>query len=180
VDAVQCRKCGTSKTHNDFHKSSRNSSGRQSQCKGCSCAARRKVYHQNPAGSAAYSKAYRSEHLGRLRESAHDYHVDNPISERLRRGRNRAVRAGLPAHHITPGELLTDWRRRGIDPGRCVYTGQPLEAGWHLDHTYPLSREGSPGHVITNLVPCNRRANLSKGRRHLVTYLADLAEARHV
>lgn len=33
MEILRCPKCRKCKMHNDFHKSSRNSSGRQSQCK---------------------------------------------------------------------------------------------------------------------------------------------------
>ena len=87
------------------------------------------------------------------------------------------MKAGLPADAITPPELLADWQRRGIDPGRCIYTGEPLEDRWHLDHMIPLRYADSPGHVVSNLVPCNRGANLAKGKRGWLDFLADRAEA---
>ncbi|MUL85041.1 MULTISPECIES: hypothetical protein [unclassified Mycolicibacterium] len=98
------------------------------------------------------------------------------IREKLRRGKNRASKAGLPAHAITKAELLADWQRRGIDPDRCVYTGELLQDDWNIDHAVPLSHPNTPGHVVTNIVPCNPRANRSKGRRHWVDFLADRAE----
>jgi hypothetical protein len=116
----------------------------------------------NPERSHQISKTYRDAH---------------PLEERLRSGRLRAEKAGLPAIRITAAELLADWQRRGIDPTRCVYTGEPLEERWSIDHAVPLSVAGTPGHVVTNLVPTNRGINSTKGRRRWLDYLADRAEA---
>jgi len=88
------------------------------------------------------------------------------------------VKLGRPADAITLAEVVADWKRRDLDPERCVYTGEPLRDRSHIDHGYPLSCEGSPGHVVTNLVPCNRGANTDKGRRHWLEYQADRRDAR--
>lgn len=85
------------------------------------------------------------------------------------------MRRGLPAAGIAADELLQDWERRGIDPTVCVYTGQALQDGWHLDHAVPLSHPNTPGHVVANLVPSNPTVNRAKRRRHWVDYLADRA-----
>lgn len=170
-----CRKCRAWKAIDDFHKSSRNSSGRQSHCKTCLCAARREAY--NPVKAAAYDREYNAQHRERKHQREHDYRADNPLVGRLRRGKNRAQQQGLPADDITPDRLLADWERRGIDPTRCVYTGEPLRDRWHLDHAVPLRHPGTPGHVVTNLVPCNPGENMRKRNRHWVDFLADRAEA---
>ncbi|MHA7662375.1 hypothetical protein [Mycolicibacterium sp. HS_4_1] len=174
-----CGKCRTHRPVTDFHRSSRNKSGRQSHCKQCMCAARVKSYQANPQQAAEYNRQYRESNAGRKSEVDRAYRAENPITERLRRGKNRAIKAGLPADDITTEELLADWQRRGIDPTLCVYTGEPLEDGWHIDHTVPLSHPSTPGHVVTNLVPCNPLPNRTKGRRHWIDYLADRAQAAH-
>ncbi|WP_160101585.1 hypothetical protein [Rhodococcus sp. T7] len=100
------------------------------------------------------------------------------MGQRLNSGAVRARKLGVTADSITPEELLADWERRGISPDRDVYTGQPLQDGWHLDHAVPLSAPGTPGHVVSNLVPTNPRTNTTKRRRNFVEFLADRAQAQ--
>ncbi|OBK95768.1 hypothetical protein A5645_11075 [Mycobacterium asiaticum] len=57
-----------------------------------------------------------------------------------------------------------------------MYTGQPVRDRWHIDHTIPLSVNGTPGDVVTNLVPCNPGPNRWKGPRDWINSLADRAE----
>lgn len=52
----------------------------------------------------------------------------------------------MPAEDIDVEDLLADWERRGVDPNRCVYTGDPLVANWALDHAYPLRQPGRQAH----------------------------------
>ncbi len=49
-------------------------------------------------------------------------------------------------------ELLAQWRARGIDTGRCFYTGWPTGGVFEVDHLVPIARGGTD--AIGNLVPC--------------------------
>lgn len=173
VGTLKCCQCREVKAENEFHMSNHTRSGRQSHCIECGRAARRKAYRANPAKDNARSRAYQAKTRPARREASRQYRADNPILERLRRGKNRALQLGIPADAITPAELLADWERRGIDRTRCAYTGEPLQERWHMDHMVPLRYPDSPGHVIDNLVPCNPGVNRSKNSRHFVEYLAD-------
>jgi len=173
---VRCGSCRQPKPEADFHKSNRNRSGLQSRCKDCQCAARRQCY--NPVKASEYDRGYRERNTAEVKRRKADDYSRNIIREKLRRGKNRAIKAGLPADDISEVALLADWKRRGIDPTRCVYTGEPLEDGWHLDHAVPLSHPNTPGHVVTNLVPSNPAVNRGKRRRHWVDFLADRASAQ--
>lgn len=82
---------------------------------------------------------------------------DRRLKQSLRDGRRRARELGLPHELVTPAALQQRWRCEGIDAEICRYCFGPSE---HLDHDYPFRREGSPGHVVANIVPacgpCNR------------------------
>lgn len=177
MNAVWCGRCRQHKTAEDFHRSSRNRSGRQSHCKQCQCAAVQSARQAHPAKKVEQDRAYRESNSELVRTRKKLDYRQNIIREKLRRGKNRAGIAGVPAREITEVELLADWERRGIDPERCVYTGELLQDGWHIDHAVPLSHPNTPGHVVTNLVPCNASANREKLRRSWIDYLADRAEA---
>lgn len=170
---LTCTKCQQQKPEDEFHRCRRNRSGRQSRCKPCQCAASRES--RDPVKQADYDRRYNAEHREQKHRRERDYRAANPLVGRLRRGKNRAASAGLPFQHVTPEMLLADWERRGIDPTRCAYTGEPLPERWHLDHTVPLSHPDTPGHVVTNLVPCLPGVNRKKWRRHWLEFLADRA-----
>lgn len=53
---------------------------------------------------------------------------------------------------VKRGDLLAHWRARGIDPGRCFYTGWPTGGAFEVDHLVPVARGGS--NDLDNLVPC--------------------------
>ncbi|WP_328358573.1 hypothetical protein OG976_04745 [Mycobacterium sp. NBC_00419] len=151
--------------------------GIRSRCRDCDNAGTRDYQRRTPERQACRQKHWRAANPDRWHAIAKTHRDTHPLEERLRRGRLRAERAGVVAKHITADELIADWERRGIDPARCVYTWEPLQDGWHIDHAVPLSQPNTPGHVVNNLVPCNQRANVAKWRRHWIDYLADRSEA---
>ena len=53
---------------------------------------------------------------------------------------------------LNRAELLAHWRARGIDPGRCFYTGWPTGGVFEVDYRIPPSRGGAD--AMDNLVPC--------------------------
>lgn len=127
TETLWCRSCDTVKPITEFHVSRRKRNGRQTYCIPCQRDKRRCSHDRVKA--AEYAKRYRAENQDAVKEAARAYRRDNQILERLRRGRTRANDAGVTAAKITVEELLVDWQRRGIDPDRCVYTGEPLEEG---------------------------------------------------
>ena len=108
------------------------------------CAVRRRVYPCESREGVRIQQGLPREALDREKGPDRACRIVNPISERLRRGKNRAVKLGRPADAITLAEVVADWKRRDLDPERCVYTGEPLRDRSHIDHGYPLSCEGSP------------------------------------
>ncbi|MGQ4596659.1 HNH endonuclease [Nocardia sp. R6R-6] len=73
-----------------------------------------------------------------------------------------------------PSRFLADWERRGIASDRCAYCGGAFD---HIEHMHPLSRDGSPGHVLGNLAPSCAGCNSRKSRSHWIEYIADRARA---
>lgn len=172
----ECSKCQKTLPIDRFRPNKRGWKGLRSWCRGCQNEATLDYQKRNPEVLAGRQQRWRNANPERAHEVAKRYRDTHPLEERLRAGRYRAEQLGLPAHDIKPDELLADWRRRGIDPDHCVYTGEPLQDAWNIDHMVPLSHPASPGHVVSNLVPTNRSINASKGSRHFVEYLADRAE----
>lgn len=173
----QCSMCSRELPIEQFRPNTRGWMGLRSRCSDCDNAASSGFRRRTPEYQRQRQKRWREANLDRSHAIGKAYRDAHGLKERLRAGRYRARKAGVPVEEITPEELLADWDRRGIDPDKCVYTGEPLISSWALDHAYPLSQPGSPGHVVSNLVPTNRSLNSSKGRRHWVEYLADRAEA---
>lgn len=76
------------------------------------------------------------------------------LYESLRDGERRARAAGAPAEHLTPAQVLDHWEKIGIDPWECAATGERLtQETRNIDHVDPLSRPGSLGHSLVNIVP---------------------------
>ncbi|NKS00467.1 hypothetical protein GS528_04800 [Rhodococcus hoagii] len=173
----ECSKCLEALPIDRFRRRSDGWAGLRAECIGC-----------QDAAAAAWRADHREEERVRVREWMQDHpgrwgaydaqrRADDPLWNQLRDGSYRARRRGLPADEITTEELHQHWESRGISPDHDAYTGQPLEPGWHIDHAWPLSAAGSPGHVVSNLIPCNASTNTAKGRRSLIDFLADRAEA---
>ena len=166
MDQKHCAKCRAQKPLSEFHKRTQSRDGYQTRCKAC---------------VSEYGARYYGVNRGQVQQRSREYNrarrAENPLWRKLKFGRERARAAGVPADLIAPDEVLADWQRRGIDPDNCVYTGEPLRDGWHLDHAVPLSHPHTPGHIVTNLVPCNPGVNRSKRSRHWLDFLADRAEA---
>lgn len=172
-----CSSCSIDKPLAEFGARSDGYRGLYARCKRCVNTETAAYQKRRPQVLANRQKRWRQTNPTQWAGIAKRYRDTHPLEERLRSGRLRAEQRGVPAHDITAEELLADWQRRGIDPDRCIYTGQQLQRGWNLDHAVPLSAPGTPGHVVENLVPCDHGTNASKGRRHWVDYLADRAES---
>lgn len=173
----ECSSCAEVLPLAQFRPNQRGWMGLYSRCRDCKNTVDNEHRKRTPKYQAARQKRWRDANPDQSHAIAKAYRDTHQLKERLRSGRLRAEKADVPADDITAADLLADWERRGIDAAKCVYTGQPLQDGWHLDHAIPLSQSGTPGHVVSNLVPCNRTPNSSKGRRRWIDYLADRAEA---
>ncbi|EKT81859.1 hypothetical protein WSS_A15244 [Rhodococcus opacus M213] len=158
----RCSKCSEALPIDSFQPNARGWMGLRSRCRDC-----------ENVKSAEYRRTHQAQERDRVRR-----HWDaDPMGQRLNSGAVRARRLGVLVESFTAEDLRTDWARRGISPDHDAYTGQPLQDGWHLDHAVPLSAPGTPGHVISNLVPTNPGTNIVKRRRHWLDYIADRAEA---
>lgn len=175
-----CSACAETLPLEQFRPNTRGWMGLRSRCLDCDNAAKADYQRRTPGYQAARQKQWRDANPDQSYAIAKAYRDNHPLEERLRAGRYRAEQAGLPAVAIANAELLADWQRRGIDPTRCVYTGESLQDGWHIDHAVPLSHPATPGHVVTNLVPSNPGVNIGKRGRHWLDFLADRAEAQRV
>ncbi|WP_054248656.1 hypothetical protein [Rhodococcus opacus] len=159
----RCSKCSEALPIDSFQPNTRSWMGLRSRCRDC----------ENVRG-AEYRRTHQTQERARIQR-----HWDaDPMGQRLNSGAVRARRLGVPVESFTADDLRADWARRGISPDHDVYTGQPLQDGWHLDHAVALSAPGTPGHVMSNLVPTNPRTNATKYRRNFVEFLADRAEAQ--
>ena len=172
----KCTKCTQDLPLERFRVRADGYAGRRSSCIECQLAAEAAYRESHRDEDRQSSSRWREQNPEYARDRSAWYRTNEPLRKRLHHGAVRARKAGVRTDRITPDELLADWERRGIDASRDAYTGQPLETGWHLDHAVPLSTPDTPGHVVTNLVPCNKSINTSKSNKHWVSYLADRAE----
>ena len=143
----QCNTCNQVRPLGDFGKHTTSSDGYRYNCKLC----------QGKARSAS---------LAKLKE-------EDPLYRRLQDGRKRSKKLGVPWSWFTTQDLLDHWESQGISPEHDVFTGEPLQADWELDHLVALTDPNSPGHQLGNLVPTNRTINQTKRDRHFVHLLAD-------
>ncbi|MET9213625.1 MULTISPECIES: HNH endonuclease [unclassified Nocardia] len=166
----ECSGCAEALPIDEFYPNSRGWMGLFSRCRACMNAATLERQRRNPEVVNSRNRRWTAANPCRRRRIGKEYRDTHPLEERLRGGRTRARNVGLPADDITAEALLADWERRGITPEACAYCGGEFE---ELEHMHPLSREGSPGHVLGNLAPSCKPCNARKSRRHWVEYLAD-------
>ncbi|GAB3692502.1 HNH endonuclease domain-containing protein [Corynebacterium nasicanis] len=154
VDLRQCIQCGETKTLSaEFGNDKNGAGGKSGHCRDCHRARMRAWHHKNDGLQGA-----------------------------LDSGLKRARTAGALADSIKPVELLAYWKKNGIDPWKCFYTGKPLVKGQghphsrEIDHIEPLSLKGSAGHVMRNIVPCSHEWNRYKYNRRAVAAYRDAPE----
>lgn len=96
------------------------------------------------------------------------YHKDDGLQGALDNGYKRAGTHGRRRRRVKADRLLKVWKKQGIDPMTCFYTGVELtrEPGQpntrNLDHVEPLAVKGTKGHVANNIVPCSASFNRYK------------------
>lgn len=152
-----CSGCQQDKTWSEFSVRAGSWSGLESQCREC-----RHEYYE--ANKDKYHE--RTNHYRRC---------VNVWADKLSSGYRRAVEAGAPAEKVTTKELLEYWASQGISANHSVYSGAELGPGlYSLDHVIPLSEPDSPGHIVSNLMPCLVQENSRKANQHFVVYLGDV------
>ncbi|MEU1210780.1 HNH endonuclease signature motif containing protein [Nocardia sp. NPDC005825] len=175
-----CAKCRDVRPIEEFSKSKSCRDGLMTNCKACEKQRVRGWRDDNPERTREYDReryseirerkaAYLAEYMSNYRR---ERIANDPWFWRLEDGIARARKAGRPWKRFTTEQVLADWERRGVDPEACAYCGGEFE---HIEHMVPLSRDGSPGHVLGNLAPSCARCNLGKDRKHWVEFLADRA-----
>lgn len=102
-------------------------------------------------------------------KKARDWHDRNDgLQGALDNGYKRAGSHGRRRRKVKADRLLKVWKKQGIDPWKCFYTGVALtrEPGHpntrNLDHKEPLAVKGTAGHISTNIVPCAASFNRYK------------------
>ncbi|AGE35618.1 hypothetical protein I6H52_01430 [Corynebacterium urealyticum] len=154
VDKRRCNRCDEIKTlSTDFGNDSNGAEGKAGHCRDCHRLSSRAWYHKHDG-------------------------LQGPLDNGLKRARA----AGRRAFNIKPEKQLKHWKKNGIDPWTCFYTGTPLlrEPGHpnsrEIDHIEPLSLKGSAGHVMKNIVPCSHEWNRYKNTRRAVNVYLNAPE----
>lgn len=102
------------------------------------------------------------------------FHTYDGLQGALDNGYKRAGHYGRRRRKVKADRLLKVWKKQGIDPWKCFYTGVQLtrEPGHpntrNLDHKEPLAVKGTAGHVSTNIVPCAASFNRFKQNKEPV------------
>lgn len=184
-----CKKCDATKAIEEFGQDRHSADGRTFYCKACKSAAGRRHYRENkeqyrektrrwreanPEQSneiyrrwyAANWDQYSEANRERLREKSRlektARRQADPLFARIDVGITRAKGVGAPFEKFTSAELLAHWAANGIAADKCFYCPGPFE---HLDHAYPLRRENTPGHIVSNVVPSCGSCNIRKQKR---------------
>lgn len=148
--------------------------GDQTQCEECLGAGRsynrektNNSYDRYREKKLAYQAKYRAENREKIRLRDRAYYLAN-MAEREARKRAREIRLKeLPSEEFTVEDIRL---KHGIECYLCLgEVDLTLEPGWskspHLDHVHPISDEGTPGHVLSNVRWTHARCNLIKGAK---------------
>lgn len=159
MGAKFCSKCERVKALDKFGVNRSLKHGFQTRCKKCHL----KYHEENREREIARMRAYKEV---------------NNINIRLANGYQRAVAAGLPAQRFGEQELFEYWAQNSIAPDRSIFSGAELtRENFSLDHLVPLSLPNSPGHVLSNIVPCTLVENAIKQSKHFVYLLGKIHAA---
>ena len=122
----------------------------------------------NPEKVKKYSYDYDSKNREKRREKSRKYRElnreqtracnrrwskDNPEKARVLR-RNYTARKQQAEGRFTAKDIKNLYATQG---GRCYYCRIEIEAGYHIDHMFPISRGGTnwPENLALACVPCN-------------------------
>lgn len=120
---------------------------------------RQKYYEENRARLLQEKKEYRDSHKEERKQWLHS--EAGIASSRASRNKRRSLTGGANGAFSKEDvlELLNFF------DNKCAYTGEPLDADYHLDHILALSKGGT--NYIYNIVPCNKQCNWSKHTRDM-------------
>lgn len=127
----------------------------------------RRDYRKYREQKLAYQAGYRAENREKIRLRDRAYYLAN-MAEREARKRAREIRLKeLPSEEFTVEDIRLE---HGIACYLCLgEVDLTLEPGWskspHLDHVHPISDEGTPGHILSNVRWTHARCNLIKGAK---------------
>lgn len=139
----------------------------RSQCREC-----QHGYHfANHQRELARMRKYKADNAEAIAAQCKLYRERNPLPGRIRDGYRRAEKLGAPVEDFKAKDVYEYWGSAGIDPWCSVYSGTPLTPeNYSLDHVIPLSAPDTPGHILTNLVPCTQLENKKKFNRRVLPF----------
>lgn len=169
-----CRGCGETKRLDEFHKDSRASNGKASQCKACRSSAGKKYRMDNVEKLKAKGKNYYTNNREKLKSYARSWNENNKERHREctklwrlnNRGRRGAQNAGYRASKLnaTP-PWLTEEQLNEIKHKYLMREEITRLTGiqYHVDHIHPLKGKNICGlHVPWNLQIITAEENLRK------------------
>lgn len=123
---------------------------------------------ENREAYLAYHAKYRAENPEVVRERYRQWEARNPkhavewVANNRERARENVRRRRSRLRGATTFEIRSRDILRLLDRHRweCVYCGESLRAGYHIDHVVPISRGGSNG--VGNILPACDFCNVSK------------------
>ncbi len=108
---------------------------------------------KNKEHTIEYSRRYRETHREKTRESSKQYAKNNP-KKRCTNQQNYMARKKNVGGSFTATDIKDLYATQG---GRCYYCSVDIEAGYHIDHMFPISRGGTngPENLALSCAPCN-------------------------
>ena len=159
----KCTKCGIVKPFECFYKRKNSKDGLRYECKLCD----KEYYDKNKEHSKEwnkeyydknkeYYKEYREKNKEHYKEYQKEYYKTPQGKISYRKGRHKRRAIKLQATRIMPDSVIEKLLTRK----RCFYCNRVLNGNGHLEHMFPLSKEGV--HHIDNLVMACSHCNLTK------------------
>jgi 5-methylcytosine-specific restriction endonuclease McrA len=180
----KCRKCGETKSVEEFSFVRKGQPNRRARCKPCETAAHREWRLANLDRRAAYMRDWKARNaekwdaymrawlerhpdyqlewarsnIERLREYRTQWREENRELVREYTRRHRARKLKAPYEDVDPIMVFVR------DEGRCGICGDPVDLNdWHLDHVRPLSKGGK--HLYENVQVAHPVCNRRKGAK---------------
>lgn len=139
----------------------------RSECREC----QHGYHYANHERELARMRKYKAQNAEKIAAQCKLYRERNPLPGRIRDGYRRAEKFGAPTVDFKAQDLYEYWQEVGIDPWCSVYSGTSLTPeNYSLDHIIPLSEPDTPGHTLTNLVPCTKDENRRKFNKKVLPF----------